>query len=64
MFRKIKFYKNMIIEILETLCSICLYLESEGRLNHIPHHVFMRDHFNRLKDFSKILREENKGGRK
>ena len=56
--KKIRFYKAMIIEILETLCSICLFLESEGRINHVPHYVFMRDHFNSLKEFSRVMREE------
>lgn len=56
--KKIKFYKALIIEILETLCSICLFLESEGRINHVPHYVFMHDHFDRLKDFSRVMREE------
>ena len=55
---KIAFYKAVLAEILETLCSICLYLESDriGRYN--PYSVHMRSHFNVLKGFSKQLREE------
>ena len=54
---KIAFYKAVLVEILETLCSICLYLETEGRYNN-PHSAHMRSHFDVLKGFSKQLREE------
>ena len=33
--KKIRFYKALLIEIIETLCTICLYLESDGRYSHI-----------------------------
>lgn len=56
--KKIIFYKELLVEILETLCSICLYIESEGRRYGNPHVLPMKSHFNRLKDSSLILREE------
>lgn len=57
--KKIRFYKALLVEIIETLCSICLYLEADGRRNHIPASgELMRDHFCMLKNFSKILRKE------
>ena len=56
--KKIRFYKELLIELIETLCSICLFMESFGRINHVPHQIFMRDHFTRLKDFSETLRKE------
>lgn len=58
MFKKIKFYKNLLVEIIETLCTICLYLESQGKREHNQNSYFMKDHFMRLKDFSKKLRGE------
>lgn len=54
---KIAFYKAVFAEILETLCSICLYLETEGRY-HNSQSIHMRSHFNMLKGFSEQLREE------
>ena len=58
MIKKIKRYfelrKQILIEILETLCSICLYLESDNRHNRYT--PFMYDHFTNLKHFSKELR--------
>ena len=54
--KKIIFYKALLMEVLETLCSICLYLESEGRRN--PHCMHMQSHFKMLKDASNVLRKE------
>lgn len=56
--KKIIFYKKVLVEILETLCSICLYLEFEGRFRRNPHFEHMRTHFMVLKEASKTLREE------
>lgn len=55
--KKIRFYKALLVEIIETLCTICLYLESEGRYsrNNEPSR-HMRGHFVALKGFSKDLR--------
>ena len=56
MFKKIRFYRHLLVEIIETLCSICLYLESDSRYTHNPNGRYMCSHFERLKDFSKELR--------
>lgn len=58
--KKILFYKALLVEILETLCSICLYLDFEGRVYHHknPKAEFMRSHFEQLKQASSVLRKE------
>ena len=58
--RKIRFYKSLLVEILETLCSICLYLDFEGTLHHPrnPKAIYMKDHFEQMKQASLILRKE------
>lgn len=56
MFRKLRFYKALLIEIIETLCSICVYLETDSRYTHNPHGRHMRGHFKALKGFSEDLR--------
>lgn len=56
--KRVCFYKAMLVEILETLCSICLYLEADGRYRHNPHGEHMRSHFNMLKGFSTDLRRD------
>lgn len=58
MFKKIKFYKKLLVEIIETLCSICLYLDSQGRREHNSNAEHMRDHFTVLKGYSKELRKD------
>lgn len=59
--RKLKFYKSILVEILETLCTICLYMEIESRRNHNPYGVYFCGHFEELKKFSeKIRKGENK----
>lgn len=63
--KKLKFYKALLIEIIETLCTICLYLEQQGRRsgNEVSRH--MRGHFVALKEFSEDLRGGIEGyGRK
>lgn len=57
--KKIKFYKALLTEIIETLCSICLYLDSDGRYTHNPNSRYMRGHFEQLKKFSRVLRGES-----
>lgn len=60
MFRKIKNYfslrKQIKIEILETLCTICLWLERDGRYDRNPYSQYMDGHYQVLKDLSKELR--------
>lgn len=57
---KIFFYKGLLIEICETLASICLYLEHDARRSHNPIGEHMRSHFNELKTYSQELRNEQK----
>lgn len=59
--QKILFYKAILVEILETLCSICLYLEIEGKHNrhfYNPRAEHMAGHFKQLKQMSELLRRE------
>ncbi len=48
--------KRMYVEVLETLCSICLYLESDSFRSKNRYGEFMRDHFQQLKELSQELR--------
>lgn len=61
MFKKIKRYfslqRRIQIEILETLCTICLYLAHERDGRHNPHSRYFPSHFETLKHFSKELRD-------
>lgn len=58
--RKILFYKALLVEIVETLCTICLYLDFEGTLYHHknPKAIYMKGHFEQLKQASSVLRNE------
>lgn len=60
MIKKIKFYKSLLIELIETLCTICLVLDRECRRQHIHEGEYLRSHFSTLKNFSYDLRGENK----
>ena len=57
--KKIRFYKALLIEIIETLCTICLYLEKERYGGYIGNEEsrHMRGHFTALKEFSEDLRK-------
>ena len=55
---KRRFQRSLQIEIIETLCSICLYLLMDGRHTHNKYANYMQGHFSSLKTFSKILRDE------
>jgi hypothetical protein len=57
--RKIKFYKSLLTEVLETLATICLYLASEASYNHNRQQKPLYSHYAKLKDYSKILRGKN-----
>lgn len=57
--KKIKFYRALVVELIETLCSICLYLESDSGRNHNPCGMYMRSHFEELKSFSEELRKKD-----
>ena len=56
MIKKIRFYKALLIEIVETLCTICLYLERNGRYSHNEESRHMRSHFEALKELSEDMR--------
>lgn len=57
--KKILFYKALLVEIVETLCTICLYLDFDGRMNRRnPKAEFMRGHFEQLRQASSVLRKE------
>lgn len=62
MFRRIRDYfalqRNIQIETLETLCTICLWLEHNGRYDRNPYSKYMNDHFATLKALSKALRSK------
>ena len=62
MFKKIKDYfslqRRIQMEVLETLCTICLWLERDSR--HNRYSEFMGGHFTRLKELSRELREVRK----
>lgn len=55
---RIKLRRQIKIEMLETLASICLYLECEGRRTHNREAQYMHSHFYELKRMSQELREE------
>jgi len=61
MIKKIRFYKALITELVETLCTICLYLERDGRYTHNSETSHMRSHFIALKEFSDELRRGSGG---
>ena len=60
MIKKIRFYKALLIEIIETLCTICLYLERDGRYSHNEESQHMRGHFKMLKGYSEDLRAKSR----
>lgn len=65
MFKRIRKYfamrRRVQIEVLETLATICLYLNHEGHLSHNHFGQYMQPHFQELKSLSRELREmENK----
>lgn len=55
---KEKIKEQILFEISETLMTICLYLESDGRYTHNPHARQMRTHFEALGRLSEPLRKE------
>lgn len=61
MIKRIKNYfslkRRMKIEILETLASICLYLDYDGHFGRNHYAEYMRSHFHQLKALSQELRE-------
>jgi len=66
MFKRLRRYLKLKLllqhEILETLCTICLYLEYEGHFDRNPYCKHMGSHFKRLKELSEQVREEVEHG--
>lgn len=58
--RKIRLIKDLLIEITETLCTICIYLEQESRVRHHLRSEHFRMHFEELKRLSDELKGERK----
>lgn len=58
--KKIKFYKSLLVELIETICTICLVLLKIASQNHITQGEILYDHFDRLKDYSIELRQQLK----
>lgn len=62
MFKKIKEWfslqRRIQIEILETLCTICLYLERDSHYDRNPYGGHFGGHFRVLKDLSTELRDK------
>ena len=59
---KIRFYKQLLIEIVETLCTLCLFMETESRkygCNPMYRDHF-HGHFEQLKLCSKIMRSDKR----
>lgn len=67
MFKRIKRYlqlqKRIQHEILETLCTICLYLEYEGQYGKNRYAQYMQIHFAELKQLSEELRGGGESGK-
>lgn len=61
MLKKIKQYlklqANIQIEIIETLASICSYLDFDGHHCRNPYSKYMQSHYKNLLELSKELRE-------
>ena len=66
MIKKVRFYKELLIELIETLSTICLYLHYDARCSYVGRRVDRRfeyifdDHFDKLKKCSEELQGLNK----
>lgn len=58
--KKIKFYKRLLIEIIETLCTICVFCREESMCSLKCRNLtcVFQDHFTTLKEFSEELRDD------
>lgn len=60
MFKRIKAYislqRRIQLEVLETLATICRYLDRNGKLSHNPYCEYMDGHFETLLRLSEELR--------
>ena len=59
MIKKMRFYKRLLIEIIETLCTLCLYMYTEaGKFGGRNHYTAQfKGHFDALGAFSEELRK-------
>lgn len=61
MFKKIKAYITLQIriqrEVIETLATICRYLDRNGRMSHNPYYEYMEGHFESLLKLSEELKD-------
>ena len=65
--RKIRFYRRLLIELIETMCTICLYLQRDSMHMHPDGRRFasyFASHFDALKGYSETLREKEYKRRK
>ena len=51
-----KLNDDILVEAIDTLCSICRYLESDSIKTSNPHGVEMKQHFNNLKNLEMELK--------
>lgn len=62
MFKRIKEYfirqRKIQMEILETLCTICLYLEFDGHYDRNRYAKYMQFHYTALKRLAEELRDK------
>lgn len=58
-FKQRKIKKQIQHELLETMASICLYLDYEARKTHNPYGKYMKSHFEGMKHFAEIIRAEH-----
>lgn len=58
--RKILFYKHVIIEVLETLCTICLFLEEQAYCSRSRNQyaIHLRSHFDTLSAYARDMIED------
>lgn len=66
MFKRIKEYfslqRRIQIEVLETLCTICYFLDFMGHYSNNKYSKYMLDHYTALKKLSKELRDKEMEG--
>lgn len=60
MIKKIKFYRGLLIELIETMCTISIVMYKIAQRNHIPEGEYMYSHIRELKGYSEILRRKQK----
>lgn len=59
MIKRLKYYKKCFIEVIELLCTVCLYLEEQAYRNHSKYSHYFKSHFVILKTYSNKIRGTN-----